>query len=205
MPMTSRERVEAALRHQAPDRTPVFEYVLLSPLADRLLGRAYAVDEQHWTKIVDALGWEGAVRQMAVDRLDLARLLGHDMMYVWPNPLPGEDATVAYKAVKWGANLAPSWVGNGVFLLTTLLGAYKARRKGKEFQVVAQSVDRGFRYLDKQKDLVVKAIKAKKYSHAIELLADAEGFNEVIGAFAKGSKLYESIKADVKKAKKKDN
>jgi len=120
-------------------------------------------------------------------------------------PLPGEDATVAYKAVKWGANLAPAWVGNGVFLLTTLLGAYKARRKGKEFQVVAQSVDRGFRYLDKQKDLVVKAIKAKKYSHAIELLADAEGFNEVIGAFAKGSKLYESIKADVKKAKKKDN
>ena len=29
MPMTSRERVEAALRHQEPDRTPVFEYVLL--------------------------------------------------------------------------------------------------------------------------------------------------------------------------------
>ena len=93
MPMTSRERVVAALRHQEPDRTPVFEYVLLSPLADRLLGRAYSVDAQHWPKIVGALGWEGAVRQMAVDRLDLARLLGHDMMYVWPNPLPDEDAT----------------------------------------------------------------------------------------------------------------
>jgi len=39
MTMTSRERVEAALNHRTPDRTPMFEYVLLSPLADAFLGR----------------------------------------------------------------------------------------------------------------------------------------------------------------------
>ena len=37
--MTSRQRLEAAIAHREPDRTPVFEYVLLSPLADLLLGR----------------------------------------------------------------------------------------------------------------------------------------------------------------------
>ncbi|MCP4643073.1 MAG: hypothetical protein GY851_21685, partial [bacterium] len=86
--MTSRERVEAALRHEEPDRTPVFEYVLLSPVADALLGRPYALDPSHWPGALDALGWEGAVRQQAVDQLDLACLLGHDMMYVYPNPMP---------------------------------------------------------------------------------------------------------------------
>ena len=48
MAMSSRERVEAALRHKQPDRTPVFEYVLLSPVADQLLGRRYAADPANW-------------------------------------------------------------------------------------------------------------------------------------------------------------
>jgi len=87
-PMTSRERVEAALRHREPDRTPFFEYVLLSPVADQLLGRPYAADPAHWPDLVREKGWEGAVRQMALDRLDLAQLLGHDLLYVVPNPLP---------------------------------------------------------------------------------------------------------------------
>ena len=42
--MTSRERVMAALGHRAVDRTPIFEYVLLAPVADVLLGRAYSAD-----------------------------------------------------------------------------------------------------------------------------------------------------------------
>jgi hypothetical protein len=88
MTMTSRQRVEAALRHQEPDRTPMFEYVLLSPIADRLLGRVYAGDPANWPAVVDALGWERAVRQNAVDRLDLACLLGHDVIYAIPNPPP---------------------------------------------------------------------------------------------------------------------
>jgi hypothetical protein len=88
MEMTSRQRVEAALSHRAPDRTPVFEYVLLSPLADRLLGRTYGGDPVHWGDLVAELGWEGAVRRRALDQLELAVRLGHDLMYVVPVPPP---------------------------------------------------------------------------------------------------------------------
>ncbi len=86
--MTSRGRVEAALGHCEPDRTPVFEYVLLSPLADVVLGRPYVVDERHWGDAVASMGWERAVRQRAIDSLDLAQCLGHDLVYVLPNPMP---------------------------------------------------------------------------------------------------------------------
>lgn len=86
--MTSRERITAALQHREPDRTPIFEYVLLSPLADRFLGRPYADEPDHWTWVVDALGWEGAVRRLARDHAELAKRLGHDMVYAVPNPLP---------------------------------------------------------------------------------------------------------------------
>jgi hypothetical protein len=86
--MTPRERVRAALTHREPDRTPVFEYVLLSPVADRLLGRTYGGDPCHWPGLVAELGWGAAVRRQALDQLDLALRLGHDMMYVVPNPPP---------------------------------------------------------------------------------------------------------------------
>ncbi len=92
MGMTARERIEAALNHREPDRTPMFEYVLLSPVADQLLGRLYAGDPDNWAAFLHELGWERAVRQNAIDRLDLAMLLGHDMMYVTSNPPPVEDA-----------------------------------------------------------------------------------------------------------------
>ena len=88
MAMTSRQRIEAALAHAEPDRTPLFEYVLLSPIADRLLGRRYAGDPANWPALLAEKGWEDAVRQNAADRLDLAELLGHDMLYATPNPLP---------------------------------------------------------------------------------------------------------------------
>ncbi len=84
--MTSRERVLAALNHREPDRTPIFEYVLLSPGADRLLGRRYGGDGANWAEMVAELGWSGAVDRSARDRLDMAELLGHDMLYVGPNP-----------------------------------------------------------------------------------------------------------------------
>lgn len=86
--MTSRERVRAALSHCEPDRTPVFEYVLLSPVADQLLGRVYGGDPSHWGALVAELGWAQAVRRSAVDQLELALRLGHDLMYVVPNPGP---------------------------------------------------------------------------------------------------------------------
>jgi uroporphyrinogen-III decarboxylase len=88
MSMTSRERIESALRHRTPDRTPMFEYVLLSPLADILLGRLYAGDPDNWAAILAQKGWEGAVRQNAVDRVELAERLGNDMIYAIPNPPP---------------------------------------------------------------------------------------------------------------------
>ena len=88
--MTPRERVEAALQHREPDRTPVFEYVFLSPLADTLLGRPYAADRANWSSVLNASGFQKAVRQNAVDRLDLAALLGHDMLFVYPPPLSAD-------------------------------------------------------------------------------------------------------------------
>jgi hypothetical protein len=91
--MTQRERIEAAFAHREPDRTPCFEYVLLAPVADDLLGRPYTPDPTHWPNAVAELGWRNAVRRAAEDRLDLATSLGHDMLYVTPNPLPPAQQT----------------------------------------------------------------------------------------------------------------
>lgn len=87
-----RERIESALRHIEPDRTPIFEYVLLSPIADELLGRQsidYAgdPDASRWFSFTSEFGWEKAVRQYAIDRVELAFRLDHDMMYVVPCPI----------------------------------------------------------------------------------------------------------------------
>jgi uroporphyrinogen decarboxylase len=89
--MNSRQRITAALLHQEPDRTPVFEYVLLSPVADTLLGRPYcdyAGDYAKWQTLVSEIGWECALRRYATDRVALASRLGHDMLYVVFAPLP---------------------------------------------------------------------------------------------------------------------
>lgn len=87
--MTSRERVDATLAHKEPDRTPVFEYVLLPPAAAGILGRKYidyAGDAEGWKEYASERGFENALRQYDIDRLDLAQILGHDMLYVVPNP-----------------------------------------------------------------------------------------------------------------------
>jgi hypothetical protein len=96
--MNCRERVEAAFAHHEPDRTPVFEYVILSPLADQLLGRPCAADAG-WDRALAYYGWEGAVKQRAVDLLDLAILLGHDLLYVVPNPPPPADGELAVSGI----------------------------------------------------------------------------------------------------------
>ncbi len=64
----------------------MFEYVLLSPVADALLGRPYLGDPDTFAQAVGALGWRRAVEQSAQDILDLAVTLDHDMIYVCPNP-----------------------------------------------------------------------------------------------------------------------
>ncbi|HUT75380.1 MAG TPA: uroporphyrinogen decarboxylase family protein [Armatimonadota bacterium] len=89
--MTSRERVTAALRHVEPDRTPVFEYVLLPPVGKQILGRPccdYVCADPGWPSLVAELGWEHAVRRYAADRVELAVRLGHDLLYVVPAPPP---------------------------------------------------------------------------------------------------------------------
>lgn len=78
----------AAFHHREPDRAPVFEYVLLSPLADSFLGRKYAGDPDNWSEVQRELGWEKAVRRSAADQVELAVKLGFDMMCAIPNPDP---------------------------------------------------------------------------------------------------------------------
>ncbi len=82
IPVTSRQRIQAALEHREPDRTPIFEYVLQSPIAENILGRPYARDAAHWQRLCRDRGWELALEQLADDLLDLAAALGHDMLYV---------------------------------------------------------------------------------------------------------------------------
>lgn len=91
--MTSRERITAAYQHQEPDRTPLFEYVLLSPVAEQLLGRPfieYLGGMEPWLAAAKESGFEKTLRRYARDKIDLAELLGHDMLCVGPNPVPGE-------------------------------------------------------------------------------------------------------------------
>jgi len=85
--MTSKERIDQAFRHGRPDRTPCFEYCLNSEAITALaLGRPCAY--LNWDDCVREKGWEGAVRQTVVDRLDIAAFFGHDMLYVTQNPTP---------------------------------------------------------------------------------------------------------------------
>lgn len=86
--MTSRERLAAAFAHRSPDRTPMFEYVLLPPLADHFLGHPYAGDDGVFRALAVEEGWDAAVRRNALDRLALAEALGHDLLYAWPPPGP---------------------------------------------------------------------------------------------------------------------
>ena len=107
--MTSRERVMSALAHREPDRTPLFEYVLQPPVADHILGHPYAYGTR-WEDLVKEQGWPAALRQQAADIVDLARRLGHDLLYVvpvWPpappaapvsSPRPACDDPVAEMA-----------------------------------------------------------------------------------------------------------
>lgn len=90
--MTSRQRVEAALNHKEPDRTPIFEYHLYAPSSDTFLGRPYFGDWSRWPEVVQEFGFAESVRRQAVDRVELARMLGHDMLYVRPSnrPVPGQ-------------------------------------------------------------------------------------------------------------------
>lgn len=94
MEWDSRSRIEAAFKHQEPDRTPIFEYVLIGARAGDILGRPlidYSEDMDGWLSFAEEEGFEKAVRSYARDRVEIAFRLGHDMLYVCPNPIPGSD------------------------------------------------------------------------------------------------------------------
>ena len=98
--MNQRERVEAALRHQEPDRTPAFEYVLYPPVAAEILGTDfidYTDDTLGWVARAKAVGWRKELERYVAERLDLAQKLDHDMLYVCPSPAP-EDLEQSDKA-----------------------------------------------------------------------------------------------------------
>lgn len=84
--MTSAQRVRAALRHQSPDRTPIFEYVMHSAVAERFLGRPFADDDSVFIEVLRQEGYERAIRRRAADLLDLAEFFGFDMLYLHPLP-----------------------------------------------------------------------------------------------------------------------
>lgn len=91
--MTSRQRVEASFQHQAPDRTPIFEYVLLPPIAEQILGRPfveYLGGMQPWLDEAQVSGFEKTLRNYAEARVEIAAKLGHDLLCLSPNPVPGE-------------------------------------------------------------------------------------------------------------------
>ncbi|MCM8768613.1 MAG: hypothetical protein NC911_02875 [Candidatus Omnitrophica bacterium] len=85
--MTSRQRVTSALTHRTPDRTPIFEYVLLPPVADAILGRKYVYGDR-LVLLIKEQGWEKGIRQLARDMVELAEKLGHDLIYAPKNILP---------------------------------------------------------------------------------------------------------------------
>jgi uroporphyrinogen-III decarboxylase len=91
--MTSRQRVQASFQHREPDRTPVFEYVLLPPVAEQILGRPfveYLGGMQPWLDKAASDGFERTLRSYARGRVELASRLGHDLLCLSPNPVPGE-------------------------------------------------------------------------------------------------------------------
>jgi len=69
------------------------EYVLYPPVADYILNRPfvdYTQDPALWLSIAADEGFEKVLRRYAKDRLDLCRILGHDALYLCPNPIPGD-------------------------------------------------------------------------------------------------------------------
>lgn len=100
--MTGRERVLAAMRHEQPDRTPLFERIVKSPHSDRLLGRPCAATnfECQMGYLADG-GWAELCAQQAADLADLAETLGYDMIAVGPNGGPPAERPERVAPGRW--------------------------------------------------------------------------------------------------------
>lgn len=115
--MTSRERVQAAFEHRDPDRTPLWEKLIKSPVADEILGRPCAASNFHYRmqRLADG-DWEGLMRQAARDEVDLCKILGFDLIRLYECGLPPSERPVRVdeNTWSWGAwrqeLLASGWV-----------------------------------------------------------------------------------------------
>jgi len=87
--MDSIDRVNNAFNHKDADRTPIFEYVLTGNIPSVLLNRKHICfndADGGWDARVKENGLINSVDAYVKDRLDLARILNHDLLYVYPNP-----------------------------------------------------------------------------------------------------------------------
>jgi hypothetical protein len=109
--------VLCAFRHEAPDRTPFFEKLIKSPVADEVLGRPCAAS--NWAYRMERLAdgdWEGLMLQEARDLVDLAKVLGQDLVRVYPNELPPAERPVRLGPYTWqiggviAERLSSGWV-----------------------------------------------------------------------------------------------
>lgn len=124
--MTSRERVMAAFAHRDPDRTPIWEKLIKSPVADEILGRSCAASNFHYRMERMADGdWDGFVRQWATDEIELAEMLGFDMVRLYEVGGPPGERPVRVDEETWrigdsyqqrmSSGWIRSWWGSAVF------------------------------------------------------------------------------------------
>jgi len=79
--MTSRQRVAAAFEHREPDRTPFFEKLIKSPIADLILGRPSVQHNLvHRMRVMEAGDWNELVEAEAVETADMVERLGMDLV-----------------------------------------------------------------------------------------------------------------------------
>ena len=90
--MTSRERVLAAFAHRAPDRTPFFEKLIKSPLADLVLGRpSLAHNFPVRMQALEGGDWHALVEAEAQEIADTGERLGMDLVALGTNLSPGYE------------------------------------------------------------------------------------------------------------------
>lgn len=84
--MTARARVQAAFEHREPDRTPFFEKLIKSPIADLILGRAsVAHNFVHRMRAMEAGDWDALVEAEAVEIADTVERLDMDLVRLATN------------------------------------------------------------------------------------------------------------------------
>lgn len=100
--MTSRQRVTAAFDHRSPDRTPIWEKLIKSPVADDLLGRPCAASnfDYRMQRMADG-DWDGLVEQWAADEVELCEVLGFDMIRLYEIGGPPHERPVRINETTW--------------------------------------------------------------------------------------------------------